>query len=239
MYRTVGIAQPVCLEDSWSLSEENTTLCSRDFIFTLKLDNFINSPQNDKTRTSIQFKYFLNQLQDKIIKNSCASRLAKTKCIHFFVIQLWHHIIHTSSSPLVMESLWIHGQNIPLWPDVCLPAPPQESGPQESQARHHCREALGNHFVSERQVCQVRIPSRPEAFCRTGCLLTIIVSEEENLIKVAQVSRVGAVAAALARMCMILSRTVSLKTNAYRDETANESSNTWTRNLCNNEVQII
>jgi len=38
-----------------------------------------------------------------------------------------------------------------------------------------------------------------------------MVSGEENLIKVAQVSWVWALAAALARMCMILSMEVSLK----------------------------
>lgn len=44
-----------------------------------------------------------------------------------------------------------------------------------------------------------------------------MVSGEENLIRVAQVSRVWALAAALARMCMILSRTVSLKNTKYTD----------------------
>lgn len=42
-----------------------------------------------------------------------------------------------------------------------------------------------------------------------------MVSGEENLIKVAQVSRVWAWAAALARMCIILSRAVSLKNTKH------------------------
>ncbi len=60
----------------------------------------------------------------------------------------------------------------------------------------------------------MHVPSSPGAFFRPGCLLTCIVSGEENLIKVAQVSWVWALAAAVARMCMILSRADSLKGKA-------------------------
>ena len=59
------------------------------------------------------------------------------------------------------------------------------------------------------------MPSRAGASFRPGCLLTCMVSGQENLIKVAQVSRVWALAAALARMCMILSRAVSLKNQKH------------------------
>lgn len=45
-----------------------------------------------------------------------------------------------------------------------------------------------------------------------------MVSGEANLIKVAQVSLVRALAAALARMCMILSRAVSLKNTKHTDK---------------------
>lgn len=63
-------------------------------------------------------------------------------------------------------------------------------------------------FGSKRKV---HMPNSPEAFFRPGCLLTCMASGEENLIKVAQVSWVWALDAAVARMCMILIRTASLK----------------------------
>lgn len=76
-------------------------------------------------------------------------------------------------------------------------------------------------------------PIRPAAFFRPGCLLTCMVSGEENLLKVAQVSRVCALAAALARMCMTLSRAVSLKNTKHTDF---KLKNTWKVNFCICEV---
>lgn len=61
-----------------------------------------------------------------------------------------------------------------------------------------------------------RACAQQTAFFRPGCLLTRMVLGVENFVKVAQASPESALAAAVARMCMIVSRVDSLKNKEHR-----------------------
>lgn len=124
------------------------------------------------------------------------------ECIIFFVEQGWvlSHLFLTYSPPQVLHR-W-HPSCVSFLKLIIISANQAKTWKTQQTCGHN--QVFGSK-------CKVHMPNSPEAFFRHGCLLTCMASGEENLIKVAQVSWVWALAAAVARMCMILIRTASLK----------------------------
>lgn len=135
--------------------------------------------------TSVQLKYFLNWLQVII----------KLNLLHFLL------------NPMEGNTQFVNMQHETSHTSDPLSAAPYKTRVILVQIEFR----KSSYSICPSQRCQLQTLSRPAALFRPGCLLTCNVFEDEYLIKVAQVSWELALAAAVARICMILSRVGSLK----------------------------